>query len=81
MTKKTKKELKAMSAEEQLTYIFGEGAHQAILRNCKKRKIPFEKFLFNFIMDYADDGFADYLYELCEQYHIKMYEDEEEYDF
>ena len=63
---------------EELTRIFGEGAAKAVTRNCKKRKMTYEMFLFRFIMDWADDEFSDYLSELCEKYHIPMYDEDNE---
>ncbi len=73
------KEIKTMNMETMADYadMFGEGAAKAIIRYCKKRKMSLESFLFEFIMHYVDDEFFDYLYELCEKYHIKMYDDEE----
>ena len=64
---------------EELTRIFGEGGAKAVIRNCKKRKLSYEEFLLNFIMDYADDEFSDYLSSFCEKYKIPMYDEEDEW--
>lgn len=76
-TKKTSKNEKEITTMEELTRIFGEGAAKAVTRNCKKRKLNYEQFLFKFILEHDDDAFSDFLYELCEKYHIPMYDEDE----
>lgn len=52
---------------------------EALMCECKKRKISIATLLLHFIYDYCDDEFYDYCYELCEKHHIDIpdYEDEE----
>ena len=56
---------------------WGEGVTEAVIRDCKKNRCTYEQFLINFISDYADDEFFDYLSDLCDKYHIEMFSEEE----
>lgn len=63
---------------KELTKNWGEGAVKVVIRTCKKRRKTYEWFLLDFIQNYADDEFSDYLSELCEKYHIPMDDEDNE---
>lgn len=68
---------KFATSEEFVMKMFGDYNLEALQKECKRRKTTLDCLLWNFILSYCDDEFADYCYELCEKHHIEIpYEDE-----
>ena len=66
--------------EKELTKRIGAGMTEALLRKCQKKKQTVIDFLIDFIDDNADDEFYDMMFELCDEYGLQAFDDEDYMD-
>ncbi len=64
--------------KEELVERIGSGMTEALLRKCAENKLSIIDFLMDFIENYADDSFYDMMFELCDEYDLPAFDNDDQ---